>query len=336
MNVLDVLASAAPGAITEAAIEIGNLASGAPISIPLVIAKGHSPGPCLWINGQVHGDELNGIFAALEFVRGVSPADITGTIVVSATANPFALNARLRRTPQDFLDLDQSYPGHSAGSTTERIAAAFFEIVNSAADHFVSLHTTSATFDSVVFAAYKEPKHDKVSERLMLRCMAQFRPVFTCVMPEHPRAADATGVTAGSIDYQLLNAGKLAFMIELGSGGRFTPRHVKQGVEGLLGTAALLGLLPQDPLGSSSLTKVTEFRGLTTGKGGLFRPDLRPGCDRQEAGARYGRVIDLYGHTAENATLDKPYRLIAVRSHPTVDTGDRLAIAALNWLTIEI
>lgn len=329
------LSALAPATLTESRIVVGARASGGEIAIPLVIAKGRAPGPCLWINGQVHGDEMNGIFAALDFVRGLPLDDLAGTVVVSATANPLALDARQRRTPQDFLDLDQSFPGHAEGSATERLAAALFAAVRAHADAFVSLHTTMAGFDAEVFAAYKAPRDSRVSESLMLRCIAQFRPVFTCLMPEHARAADSTGDTSGSIDYQLLGLGKLAFMVELGGGGACDPTAVQQGVEGLYGTARLLGLLSGKPPATGPLLKVTEFRALTTGQGGLFRPAQPPGAAIHPAGAGYGTVIDLYGRVREVATCDRPYRLIATRRAPAVDTGDRLAIAALDWTTVD-
>ena len=323
--------SLVPGTITETRISIGARASGGEIAIPLVIARGRTPGPCLWINGQVHGDELNGVFAALDFVRGLALDQLCGTVVVSATANPLALDGRQRRTPQDFLDLDQTFPGHASGSATERMAAAFHAAVSRCADCFVSLHTTMASFDAVVFAAYKAPRDDRVSEALMLRCMGQFRPAMVCLMPEHARPADSTGATAGSIDYQLLGAGRLAFMIELGGGGWCDPAAVAQGVEGLRGTARLLGLLPGAAAEVGALVKVTEFRALTTSAGGLFRPALPPGAAIQPADTPYGAVIDLFGREVEPATCDRPYRLIATRRAPAVDTGDRLAIAAVAW-----
>lgn len=328
------LTALAPRTLTETRIVVGARASGGEIAIPLVIARGAAPGPCLWISGQVHGDELNGVFAALDFVRGLPLDQLSGTVIVSATANPLALDGRQRRTPQDALDLDQSFPGHAAGSATERMAAAFHAAVLAHADAFVSLHTTMAGFDAEVFAAYKAPRDERVAEALMLRCIAQFRPAMVCLMPEHARPADSTGVTAGSIDYQLLGAGKLAIMVELGGGGWCDRAAVRQGVEGLTGTARLLGLLPGAAAAPGPMVKVTEFRALTTGAGGLFRPDLPPGATIHPAGTGYGTVIDLYGRTIETASCPRPYRLIATRRAPAVDTGDRLAIAAVDWAEI--
>lgn len=42
-----------------------------------------------------------------------------GSLVVTATANPLALDARQKFAPVDELDLDQSYPGRPDGFTTE-------------------------------------------------------------------------------------------------------------------------------------------------------------------------------------------------------------------------
>ena len=253
------------GVIAEARITVGHLASGAPIAIPLIVARGRKDGPCLWINGQIHGDELNCVFAAIDFVRSLPLADLAGTVIVSTTCNPLAMDARQRRTPFDASDMDQSFPGHRGGNTTERMANRLLEELHRYADCLVSLHTTMSAYDAVVFAAYKTPPAGSgVSEHFMLRCMAQFRPRFVLVMPDVPRAADTTGHTHGSIDYQLLAAGKPAFMIELGGGGRCEPEYVRQGVEGLYATGALLGLVDLPVIADGNLTLVRDFRSITT------------------------------------------------------------------------
>lgn len=320
-----------PGSLTEHFVSIGALASGAPIRIPLIVARGRKSGPCLWISGQVHGDELNGVFAAIDFVRGLPLDELAGTVVVSSTANPMALDVRQRRTPQDWLDLDQSFPGHANGSISERIAHALNEIIRRHADILVSMHTTMASFDAVVFAAYKVPPQGSgVSEKTMLTCMAQFSPAFVCVMPDFARAGDTTGFTHGSIDYQMLRIGKPAFLIELGGGGRYDPDHVRQGIDGLTGTAALFGLIERTPKPHGRLLRVGDFRSVTTGKSGLFRASRRPGLDELKAGEPYGQIIDLHGRIVDEPAFDRSARLIAVRRDPVVHSGDRLSLAAFD------
>ena len=331
------LEAAAPGALIEDRLPLGSMASGAAMAIPLVIAKGTRPGPCLWVNGQVHGDELNGVFAALDFVRGLDRDRLASSVVVSSTANPFALDGRRRRSPQDDLDLDQAFPGNAGGGTTERAAAALAPALLACADALVSLHTTMASADAEPFAAYKAPPAGgAVTEAALLRLIGAFRPTLACLMPSHARPGDTTGHAAGTLDHLLLQAGRPAFMIELGGGGRCEPAHVAQGVAGLHGTAQLLGLLDGPaPALPERLIRVTHFRMPTAGTGGLFRARRRPADGVVPAGEPFGEIIDLYGRPIERAAFDRPCRLIAVRRDPAVHFGDRLAIAALEWDEVE-
>lgn len=116
MNVGKALDGMSPASRTKGKISVGTMASGAEIAIPYVALKGAKPGPCLWINGQVHGTEINGIFAALDFLNELDASKLGGSVVVTATANPLALDARRKFAPQDDQDLDQSFPGMWMGS----------------------------------------------------------------------------------------------------------------------------------------------------------------------------------------------------------------------------
>jgi predicted deacylase len=128
----------------------------------------------------------------------------------------------------------------------------------------------------------------------------------------------------------MLRSGKPAFMIELGGGGHCNADIVRQGVEGLIGTAALLGLGGQPAAVADRLNVVRDFQSVTTSRGGLFRASARPGFEELSAGQPYGRIVDLHGRPVEDASFDRPARLIAVRRDPVVHSGDRLAITAFD------
>ncbi len=320
----------APATLAETALALGNLASGAAVSIPVVVARGARPGKCLWINGQVHGDELNGVFAALEFVRALPLAKLTGTVVVTATANPWALNIRRKRATQDDLDLDQSFPGHADGLTTERTAAKLFEAVSGCADALVSMHTMGTPFDCSPFAVYKVASTGGIDEMTLLKMLAQFEPGYACYMPVHSRPGELPGHLAGSIDYQLLEAGKPSFMIELGAGGRRDEQHVKQGVEGMAGVAGLLGMLEGATRPVKTVRRVKRYQHVTCTRGGLFRASKRPDAVLG-AGEVYGEIIDLHGKVVETLSIDHPVRLIGIRRDPVVHSGERVSFVAHEW-----
>jgi len=327
----------APGTLADYVIETGHLASGAPVGIPVVVAKGASPGPCLWINGQVHGDELNGVVAALRFVRGIDPATLRGSVVVTATANPHAFDARRKRSPHDDLDLDQCYPGHATGLPTERLAAALTSSMAGCADALVSFHTMNSVFDCEPFAVYKHaPDADGVAESTLLGLLAHFAPTCACLMPLHARAGELPGHLAGALDYWMLQAGKPAFMIELGAGGRLDEAHVAQGVRGLQGMGHALGLGAQPPASRPTrLIRVQHYQHVTCARAGLFERLAAPDTGLT-AGQPYGRICDLHGRVVETLSFPNPARLIGVRRDPVVHSGDRVAFVAHAWDEVDV
>ncbi len=341
---------AAPGALArchhvqavastqEYFVEVGNLASGSPVGIPIVLAKGAHPGPCLWLNGQVHGDELNGMVAALRFVRGLALNELHGSVIVTTTANPHAFDARRKRTLLDDLDLDQCFPGHDAGLVTQRFAAALTTTLEGFADALVSFHAMGAAFDCEPFAVFKNaPPHAGVPEADILSLLAHFEPVSACFMPLELREGELPGHLAGALDYWMLQAGKPAFMIELGAGGRLEPRHVAQGVRGLQGMAETMGLFRRNTAVAvpPELVRVSRYQHVTGSRGGLFERLAEPNTELAP-GEPYGRILDLYGREIERLSFANATRLIGIRRDPVVHSGDRVAFVAHEWETVAV
>ena len=102
---------------------LGTSASGSELGIPWILLRGARPGPCLWINGQVHGDEINGLLAGFDFINGLDPGSLAGTVAMTTTANPFALEARRakRRRPTRRTST-RPIPAARNGLPSERLA----------------------------------------------------------------------------------------------------------------------------------------------------------------------------------------------------------------------
>ncbi len=330
----EVLASATPGALTNGTLHVGRLASGMVVEIPYVIAKGAKPGKCLWLNGQVHGDEINGIVAALRFARGLDLAGLSGSVVVSSTSNPLAFNNRSKKAPQDDIDLDQSFPGSAGGLTSERMAQVFFE-ASAAADVLVNLHTMGTTFDSEPYAVYKVHPKGTASEAELLKLVAPFRPAVACRMNVGGGTGELPGNLAGALDYQCLERGQTAFMVELGGGGRLVEAHVVQGIEGFTGLARQIGLLPGAVDAPMALRQVTKRQHVTCSEGGIFRA-LVPPATVVPMGQPFGEIMDLHGEVRETLTLPFEALIIGIRREPVVHFGDRVAFVASQWAQVAI
>ncbi|MDQ2735402.1 MAG: M14 family metallopeptidase, partial [Pseudomonadota bacterium] len=287
MKPLRELLATAKGERLEGYFHLGTMASGAQIAVPYVALRGLKDGPCLWINGQVHGPEINGILAALDFVSALDTRGLSGSIVVTATANPLALNSRTKSTPQDEGDLDQSFPGNANGLATGRLAHTLFEQVRECANVVINMHTMGHMFDSRPYAVYKIHPNGKVTEKTLLRLIAPFRPAVACRMKVEQGLGELPGNISGALDYQMLALGIPAFMIELGSGSRAEVPYIKQGIDGLKDVACRLGILAGEPRTNASVTRVTRRTHVTVAHGGLFRGAKVPG-DRVRASEPLG------------------------------------------------
>jgi len=98
------LAEHGPAARRSGTLHVGSTASGSELALPYVAVRGAKPGRTLWLNGQVQGDELNGMVAALQFINSLDPAQLTGNVVVAPMGNPQAMGPRRKRKAFDDLD----------------------------------------------------------------------------------------------------------------------------------------------------------------------------------------------------------------------------------------
>ena len=81
---------------TRLLIEVAQNGFGAPVRVPVVVARGKHPGPVFGITAALHGNELNGIPLLHELVRKVNLNRLKGTIVAVIVANIPGLLAEQR------------------------------------------------------------------------------------------------------------------------------------------------------------------------------------------------------------------------------------------------
>jgi len=331
------LAAAAPASRSEGFIPIGNMASGALIGMPFVALRGGKPGKTLWINGQVHGVEVTGIVAALDFINTLDPTQLAGNIIVTSTANPLAFDARRKNAPVDENDLDQSFPGRANGFTTEMCAHHLLEEVRACApDLVISMHAQGPQTVTRTYTVYKEPPGSTVTEKLLFPFMAAFRPRVACRMSVAPGSGELLGNHAGALDYQLNALGIPTFMVELGNGQRADPAEVALGLAGFDDVARRLGIVPgAAPASPATLCRVTRRGHFPIARGGLFRPLREPG-ELVRAGTPLGEIMSIHGHVIERPTAANDLIIIAIRVDPVVHSGDRIAYVAHQWEDVAV
>lgn len=330
------LDAAKPASRIDGTIPVGTMASGAVIGLNFVAVKGAKNGPCLWINGQVHGDEVNGIIAALDFLADMDLSQLRGSIVLSSSANPLALDVRQKNAPQDGYDLDQIFPGQPEGFITERMAHALMEqVIGISPSLLINMHTMPQFMSAEPYAVYKRDPNGRVSEEAVMQYLASFQPRMACLVSIDPGRGERLGNLAGALDNQMLALGIPSFMLELGSGSKANPDHIAQGIRGFTNVARRMGMIPGEPDVVNKLVRVTKRRRVTFPNGGLFRAFKKPG-EIVAADELVGKVMDLRGREVDALRLPYDHMIIGIRSDPTVHTGDWFCFVALEWDEVEL
>lgn len=314
-------------------INVGSMASGMLVTLPYIAIRGKRPGKTLWLHGQVHGDEINGIVAALNFLETLDPERMHGNVVFTPTGNPHALDSRKKRNPYDDLDLDQCYPGNSNGLISERLAYALMNEIEGTADFLINLHTMNPLFNSKAYAVYKLHPESTVQEQELLKAISFFDPNVACRMRVEG-TGELPGNIAGGLDYQCLARNIPAFMLELGGGSRYEIENVLLAQRGFSALADHLGILEQstdiNTKQPTQVRRVTKRGWITFSQGGIFIPQVKAG-ETLQRGAILGATRNILGDPQETFALDQDGIVIGLRGDPVAHTGERVAFIAWEW-----
>jgi hypothetical protein len=90
----------------------------------------------LAIVGAMRGDEVQQQYICAQIVNRLGFIEQHGgiakgkSILVIPSCNPFSMNVSRRFWAMDNTDINRMFPGYDNGETTQRIAAAVFEVLN--------------------------------------------------------------------------------------------------------------------------------------------------------------------------------------------------------------
>ena len=313
-------------------VPAGELAHKAVVQLPVIVVAGKKEGPVLWINGTVHGDELNGSYAAWELSGEIDPEQLSGTLVVTPICNPIAFECRNKISAIDNMDMDTAFPGDPEGMMTQRIAYMIYREIKANAGAVISFHTMATPYRANPYSVRKiipgvSDSVNEVSEGMQ----RAFGVVTNCVVDLRGDTNELPGVTSGALDITCMKDGIPAFMGEMGQGGKVETEYVEAAKKGILNVMRYLKMLdgPVEKPGRQVL--ITKRRFLRSDKGGMIRMNVKSG-DEVKAGES---LLDLhyYGDEMESYPARSDCYVIGVRENPVVSTGDRVAFVGTEWRT---
>jgi predicted deacylase len=111
--------------------------------VPVLVARGHAPGPVVAVTAAVHGNELNGIRIVQRLFHQLGSDGLRGTVFGVPIVNVPGYRDN-RREFIDGHDLNRLMPGRENGNCAEVYAHRVLTRVVSQADYLIDLHTASA------------------------------------------------------------------------------------------------------------------------------------------------------------------------------------------------
>jgi predicted deacylase len=123
-------------------LDVARLASGMDLHLGLHVVTGAKPGPTLGILTTVHGDETMSLMAVRRLLDGLDVKALSGRVAAIPVANPLALAAFNRQTPEQHgkTDLHEVFPGHPHGNLTQRIASVITTHLLDHVDALIDIH----------------------------------------------------------------------------------------------------------------------------------------------------------------------------------------------------
>lgn len=300
-------ARAGPGEIATGRLEIGEDRDGSPVRLPVAVVNGARDGKTLYMQAASDGDELNGVGVVRRVVPRLDPAELSGTILIVGIANYFGFMHNEHRNPVDDTKLNRAYPGDAEGTSTERIAAATFEIASDA-DLILDLHqgSTSRMINEVrVRCGSRHKLHDECLE---------LAKVFGCGHVLDQKGPDGQLARAAPDD------GIPTVDPELGGSVGLDQESIAIGVQGVFNVLRYYGFL-EGSVETARQTRARGFEQYGAPVGGFVDFKVELG-DELESGDVLFAVTDVFGDVKAEVTADTEGVFWRTRRLPQVATGE--------------
>ena len=88
-----------PGTCATVAIPVSQQVTGLDAALALRVMHGSRPGPCVFVSGAVHGDEIVGTAIIQRLLTRLAPDMLAGTIIFAPAVNIYGFVAHSRYMP---------------------------------------------------------------------------------------------------------------------------------------------------------------------------------------------------------------------------------------------
>lgn len=301
---------ARPGEKLRQWVKLADDAAG-PLNLPMILIAGTKPGPTLYVNSGLHGDEYDGLEAALRVADLLDPKAIAGNVIICPRANVPAYIDGFRFSSIDGLDLNRVFPGRADGFLTEQIAHFLSTRILPNADAIIDLHGGTTQLAVVSYGGWSSVDG---FDALELAQLLGVKHLFDW------------SETLGKRPTMMKIAKELGIpcvVCEIGGANTWTEASVEDGVHAVMNTLRYLGMIEGDFTNQKDEVLVLTG-GLTSSPAGGF---LRPKCalgDWVKQGQVVAEIVSLLGEKLCEITAPFDGVVNDIRTMPRIRPGEWL------------
>ncbi|WP_370296546.1 succinylglutamate desuccinylase/aspartoacylase family protein [Rossellomorea marisflavi] len=224
-------------------------------SIILFLVKGNVPGPTIWTQAAVHGDEHDGIKACADLLGGISPVELRGNLIICPVANPTAMLEGTNGSPLDGLNLNRVFGrGIEGNSYSIRHGEWLAGKIITHADFLIDLHGGGRWLDVCSFAMVAGDDEEAFNRSMAALSEVPLNAAFITRAEEK-----------GMLINKVCKKGIPAVLLENGGGNQWSDAAVQSHVRSVKGILHKLGLYPRHEAAAAShehllITEIAELR----------------------------------------------------------------------------
>ncbi|TMM50496.1 succinylglutamate desuccinylase/aspartoacylase family protein [Qipengyuania marisflavi] len=298
----------AAGTRQNIAIPVSQSVSGLSANLALQVIHGKQRGPCIFVSGAIHGDEIIGTAVIQRLTALLHPETLSGTVILAPAVNIYGFVQHSRYLP-DRRDLNRSFPGNPGGSLASQLAYCFLENVIDRCSLGIDIHTAA-------IHRYNLPQIRVASGSpyLIELAMAFGAPIII----ESPLRPGSMRALAADRETPML-------LLEAGEALRFDRHSIAIGAAGVLRVLAHIGMIAADDGLSHIGIPLRANRSLwvRAPRGGVSRRRHRSG-DIVHRGDVLAQVGGLFGEDLMDVLSPLDGIIIGHTTLPVVNQGDAL------------
>ena len=312
-------ASAARGQKVTGTIEVPPGIDSA-LSIPVVVIHGAKPGPVLALVAGSHGTEYASIIALEKVIALLSPADISGTVIIVPLINVPSFEQKVPHlNPVDKKNMNRFYPGKMDGTQTERASYLITKQVVEQCDHLIDLHGGDTDESLRTYSYWTKTgneRQDQISREMVL-AFGLDHIIISTERPKEPQASRYLENTATT-------RGKPSITVEAGHAGTVETDDVNALVDGCVNVMRYLKMVA----GAASTVQhpvwIERIATLASEQTGIFYPVVKRGT-YVEQGMKLGYVTDYFGNVSFEARAPVAGIILYICAVPSMTKGATIA-----------